>query len=456
VVAVTLLFTADGLTVVATAATPGSLVWASRYNGPQGLIDGAQADAVSPDGATVFVTGYVDSFAGVDFGTVAYDASTGVVRWTRRYDGPVSSSDRAEAIAVSPDGTTVFVTGTSDSTTRFDYATLAYDASSGATLWARRYNGPGDSYDEPAALGVSPDGDTVVVTGYSYGSTNGRDYATVAYAASTGTRSWVMRYDPKEMDDVATALAMSPDGSTVFVSGYSHRRSTSYDFATVAYGIDTGAEGWAKRYTDLNSWDEARSIGVAPDGSTVFVTGMSSSSDAGFDYATVAYDASTGARRWSKLYNGPGNANDRPNALAVSPDGSSIIVTGHAYSSTTGDDYATISYDASTGARRWVRRYVGAASTSSDEARDVGVSLDGSTVIVTGYSYGSTTSNDVATVAYEAGGGSTLWAETYDGPGNSDDVAEALDVSATSVFVTGSGVGTASSYDWATIAYALM
>jgi hypothetical protein len=249
---------------------------------------------------------------------------------------------------------------------------------------------------------------------------------------------------------------MSPDGSTVFVSGYSHRRSTSYDFATVAYGIDTGAEGWAKRYTDLNSWDEARSIGVAPDGSTVFVTGMSSSSDAGFDYATVAYDASTGARRWSKLYNGPGNANDRPNALAVSPDGSSIIVTGHAYSSTTGDDYATISYDASTGARRWVRRYVGAASTSSDEARDVGVSLDGSTVIVTGYSYGSTTSNDVATVAYEAGGGSTLWAETYDGPGNSDDVAEALDVSATSVFVTGSGVGTASSYDWATIAYALM
>jgi hypothetical protein len=454
VIAATLVVAVDGLSIPAVAGTPGSVVWASRYNGPENLIDQASALAVSPDATTVFVTGHVHASNGWDVATVAYDASTGVVRWATRYNGPASLDDSAEAIAVSPDGSTVFVTGSSYSTTALDYVTAAYDASTGTLMWAKRYRGPGDSYDEAYAIGVSPDGVEVFVTGYSYGSEQTRDYATVAYATSTGARSWVRRYDASD-DDVARTLVVSPDSSTVFVSGYSHgRRRTGFDFATVAYDSGTGERRWVERYTDLNSWDEARSIGVAPDGSTVFVTGESYTTT-GFDYATVAYDASTGAQRWAKLHNGPGDATDQANALAVSPDGSSVFVTGHEYSATTGDDFATVSYDAATGARLWTRRYVGVASTSTDEARDVGVSPDGSTVIVTGYSYGATTSNDYATVAYDASSGSRLWASRYDGPGNDNDLAEDLDVSASSAFVTGRSVGTASSYDYATVAYAL-
>jgi hypothetical protein len=454
VAAAALVISAEGLSISALAATPGSVVWSKRFNGSGNSSDQASADAVSPDGSTVFVTGYVyQSFTGNDYGTVAYNASTGAVRWTKRYNGPGFSSDQAYAVAVSPDGSRVFVTGSSYSTTSLDYATVAYDASSGATLWTKRYNGPGNTSDEAYALGVSPNGAKVFVTGYSYGSGT-QDYATVAYGASSGSELWVKRYNGANYEDTATTLDVSPDGTTVFVSGRSYGPSTGFDYATVAYGTGTGVQRWVKRYNDpINSDDQARSIGVSPDSSTVFVTGFSNQSTTGYDYTTIAYDTSTGAKLWSKLYNGPGTYTDQANALAVSPDGSSVVVTGQDYSSTTGWDYGTVAYNASTGARLWAKRYVGAAST--DEAKDVAISPDSSTVIVTGYSYGSTTTNDYATVAYNASTGTTLWAKRYNDPDNSDDVAKALDVSATAVFVTGYSYSSSSNYDYGTIAYAL-
>src|SRR5207249_4915568 len=113
----------------------------------------------------------------------------------------------------------VFVTGFIPGSTHYpDYATVAYDASTGARLWVKRYNGPGNAYDLARALGVSPDGTTVFVTGSSLRSASTYDYATVAYDASTGARLWVKRYNgPANGSDGAYALGVSPDGSTVFV-----------------------------------------------------------------------------------------------------------------------------------------------------------------------------------------------------------------------------------------------
>src|SRR5262245_34695045 len=83
-------------------------------------------------------------------------------RWVKRYTVPGFSFDAAASIAVSPDASRVFVTGPSVGvSSSFDYATIAYDATIGTQLWAKRYNGPGDVWDFSTSVGIGPDGSTV-------------------------------------------------------------------------------------------------------------------------------------------------------------------------------------------------------------------------------------------------------------------------------------------------------
>jgi WD40 repeat protein len=424
----------------ASAATPGSQLWATRYNPGDGF---AQALAVSPDGAVVFVTGSSRASTGdYDYATVAYDAATGAKLWTRRHDAGYIALD----LGVSPDGSAVFVTG-------WDYVTVAYDAATGATLWTRRFH-PGEIAE---ALAVSPDGSAVFVTGVGIDPTTDLDYATVAYDAATGAKLWSSRYDgPAEYEDFADALDVSPDGSTVYVTGRSAERNSVYDdYATVAFDAETGAMLWARRYdggANVNPNDRANAIGVSPDGSAVFVTGTSRGRGSSTDYATVAYAATTGAQLWIKRYDGPGNRKESAAALGVSPDGSAVVVTGGSQGSDGDDDYATIAYDAATGARLWAKRYDGHGE--NDLAEALGVSSDGSIVFVTGRSRAGDA--DYATVAYAAATGAELWAAGYDGPGMGDDLARDLGVGpdGSAVFVTGASLGTTSDDDYATVAYA--
>jgi hypothetical protein len=433
-----------------------------RYEGPGRSLDIAADLRVSPDGSTVFVTGQSGSKGGYsDFATIAYDSSTGAKRWLARFNGPGNASDSAVGLAVSPDGTTVFVTGWSRGADDTDYATVAYDASTGVRQWVTMYNGPDDAGDAASALGVSPDGSTVFVTGSSWGSLGLADCVTIAYDTSTGTQRWVKRYDgPSHDTDVAHALTMSASGSMVFVTGSSNDASGVEDYATLAYDASTGAKLWVKRYDGPpHDPDVATAIGASPDGSTVFVTGYSTRRASLVDYVTIAYDAPTGAKRWLKRYDGPASSDDWASALAVSPDGSAVFITGNSYGSGN-EDYATVAYDALTGSERWVGRYNGPGN-GGDFAQALSVSPDGLIVWVTGFSDGLTSggthASDFATIAYDVVGGTQDWVGRFDGPAHTDDSAFALGIrpDGSAVFVTGYSVASNGWPDYATVAYAI-
>lgn len=151
---------------------PGTRLWAATAD------SGARkAIAVSPDGSTVFVSGEGRTpDHGSDYVTIAYHTSDGSVLWRARYNGPANGddfvADGQQALAVSPDGTTVFVTGSTDHPTNLDYATVAYDAQTGTQLWVSRFGSVGWA-DYGGSLVVSPLGDRLFVTGESYSPTSG-------------------------------------------------------------------------------------------------------------------------------------------------------------------------------------------------------------------------------------------------------------------------------------------
>jgi hypothetical protein len=386
------------------ALSPGDRLWVQRYSGAGKNPDAPRAVGVSPDGSKVFVTGQTNTSASSDYATIAYDATTGTQLWAKRYNGPANFFDGANALGVSPDGSTVFVTGQSDGSGGFDYATIAYDAATGTQLWVKRYNGPENLGNVANALGVSPDGSRVFVTGESVGSGSEFDYATVAYDAATGTQQWVTRYNGSANNvDVANALGVSPDGSRVFVTGESIGSGNASDYLTIAYNAATGQRSWMKRKNGpANGEDVANALGVSPDGSRVFVTGFSHGSGSGRDYATVAYGAAAGTQRWIRRYNGRPNDNDSAEALGVSPDGSRVFVTGFSFSFVSNYDYLTVAYKAATGQRSWVKRENGPAF-GDDQASALDVSPDGSRLFVTGRSDGLTSGKDYETVGYSTG-----------------------------------------------------
>jgi hypothetical protein len=416
------------------------------------------------------------------FGAAAVAASApdcvllgGCETWATTYDGPVNGHDTSRnfdyavhSIALSPDDSTVFETGESwggdpaSGGTHYDFITIAHDALTGARLWISRYNGPGNSQDQAFSVAASPDGRRVFVTGTSVGNGSTFDYATVAYDSKTGAQLWVTRYnDAANAADQAWSLVVSPDGRRVFVTGYSWggdpaSGGSHYDYATVAYDSVSGVQLWVARYNSSSSKeDRARSITISPDGNQVYVTGKSVDLVTAEDYATIAYNAATGAEIWVARYDGAAGF-DEATQVAADPNGGAVYITGQSSGIGTSSDYATICYDASNGAQRWASRYDGGGTPSTnviDFAQGLAVSHNGH-VYVTGMS-----KNDYATVAYNAASGAQEWVARFDGnapvPLNDTDEAFALVVSPDNakVYVTGTSFNENTNWDIVTIGY---
>ncbi len=416
--------------------------WVSRYNGTGNSID--EAFAIVCDGSgNVYVTGSsTGSGSNLDYATVKYN-SAGQEQWAARYNGPANFIDIGNAIAVDASGN-VYVTGVSAGTTSFsDYATIKYN-SAGQEQWVARYNGPSNGTDEAFSIAVDASGN-VYVTGQSLSPTN-YDFATIKYNSS-GQPQWTMRYNgpPNSIENAATVRV---DGSgNVYVTGQSTGSGTGLDYATVKYS-SAGQELWVARYNGTNNANDVPSD-MAIDGSgNVFVTGGSSGSTSSNDYVTVKYN-SAGQEQWNARYNGTGNDNDVASSLILSSAGN-IYVTGSSIGQGSATDYATVMYNSS-GVQQWATRYNGPNNTS-DDATSIGVDAFGN-AYVTGGSNAGGTNLDYQTIKYNMSG-QQMWEQRYNGPGNGVDAALSIFVMASGdVVVTGNSMGSGSSSDYATVRY---
>ena len=375
----------------------GDTLWVRKYNGPGNGLDIGLALALD-DSGNVYVAGYsMGSGTNFCYTTIKYD-SLGDTLWVRHYNGPANAGDRAYAIAVDDSGN-VYVTGFSVGAGTTDYLTIKYSPI-GDTLWTRRYDGPGNNYDYPYAIAVDTSRN-VYVTGLSTGSGTSHDYATLKYN-SNGDLAWVRRYNgPGNFFDDAYDLAVDNNGN-VYVTGFSVGLGSAVDdYATIKYN-SIGDSLWTRRYNGPGSGgDEAYAIALDTSGN-VFVTGYSDA-DTGvakvnLDYLTIKYSA-IGDTLWTRRYNGPGNGNDEAYALAVDDSGN-VYATGYSdrnISAAINQDYATVKYSAD-GTIKWITRYNGPGDMG-DVAYALAVD-DSGNVYVTGRSWGGSSNFDIATIKY--------------------------------------------------------
>ena len=426
------------------AASPGTQVWVRLFGPGGENGGAASVAASPNGKTAYVTGYFTAAGGTEEYATIAYSTVTGSQVWSKTYTGPGAIDgipNRAVSVAVSPDGKTVYVTGKSGSATYGDwtsYATVAYSAATGAQLWAMRYGVPGDYASAPVTVAVSPNGKMVYVTGDSDNSSTaggGADYATVAYNAATGAQVWVQRFNGELTYGGAASMAVNPNGSTVYVTGNTGTGGGSGTaYATIAYNAVTGAQQWIKHYSGGEYGDGGAAVAVSPNGKTIIVTG---SVDEGgtTEYATIAYSAATGAQVWASRYGTPGT--DYARAVAVSPNGNTVLVTGM-ISGAAGTDgaqeYATIAYNAATGAQVWVRAYDGDEfGGNGDQAYAVAVSPDGKTVYVTGTTFAA---EHATTIAYSTAAGTPLWVQSHNDGGT---VSVAVSPVTGTVLVTGFG-----------------
>lgn len=182
------------------------------------------------------------------------------------------------------------------------------------TAWVRRYNGPGNGDDQAAAIAVDDSGN-VYVTGSSFDSATGYDFATIKYLPN-GDTAWVRRYNgPDNKDDFASALVLDAN-SNVYVTGRSNG-----GFATIKYD-SLGKVQWVRQKGGVIFIDNEGAYGMALDKTgNVYVTGAIFCGEVDC-WGTVKYD-SQGNELWFK-YNSEGTR-----AVAITVDtGGNAFVTG--------------------------------------------------------------------------------------------------------------------------------
>jgi len=348
-----------GTTATVKYAANGDQLWVGQFGGTDIAID---------DSGNVYVTGLG--------GTAKYGAS-GNLLWTRPWSSAAAKkpADRwmpqATALALDNSGN-ICVTGMFYSGSSLDCVTIKYYPD-GDTAWVTQTNA-GNPVNGGFGIAVDDSGN-VCVTGIT-GHLNGYDYLTIKYYPD-GETAWVRTFIPDiepgfPYMDYGNGIA-GDDSGNVYVAGTN---------ATLKYDV-SGNLLWVNK---LNGHD------MALDGSgNIYVTGSGNN----LDYVTIKYRLN-GDSAWVKTYNGPGN--DWDEAYSITLDSSdNVYVTGVSTGSGTGNDFATIKYDSS-GNLLWLVRFDGPAH-GEDFATDIAIDTQGN-VYVTGSSQDSTGYENYVTIKY--------------------------------------------------------
>lgn len=308
------------LALSATAeAAPGSLTFLAQYkNGVGGVagIDAAFDVAISPDGLNAYAVGSSSN----SVVTFTRNPATGALTFLEQDvdgTGGVDGIAGARGVAVSPDGGSVYVTGWLDGAV----ATFTRNPTTGAlTFLEQDKDGSGGVDGIAGAWGVAATNSSVYVTG-------DLDHAVAAFSRNPGTGALSFVEMEKDgsggVDGIGnpTGVAVSPDGASVYATGCLDSSVVTFTRNPTTSAL-TFLEQRKEGVGGVTGIACARGVAVAPDGGNVYAVGESSDAVATFTRNTTTGSLSFGAA----LVDGGGGVDGLNGVrdVATSPDGGSV------------------------------------------------------------------------------------------------------------------------------------
>lgn len=434
--------------------------WVSDpYNRPEGVggrdqllsgnFGGPRDTVMSPDGSTVYavatasdgsyqcqVGGSTVTFAGEDIATLAYSTATGNLRWDSLQRAIGNEADvQGLSIAVSPDGSQVFVTGfAGPMCTAGNEITIAYDAATGAKQWMWQWTPSSQTLDSAgAAMAISPDGDQLYVAGSIANPAPGPQATAFvqAFDTRTGELLWTA-FDPQREWTAGTAVAVSPDGTRVLtgenvvtIAPGAGVQNLAQVVGTrlLAFDAATGKLDWSSATASIDGTGGLTDLALSPGGSIAYTLACNGNANTLHGAAaTGAYATRDGSQVWHASYT-DSNQSACPSAsgaLAISPHGKTLYESG----AQAGALFA-LALDSTDGSTRWLSLVDQSANATADEnpanGALVALSPAGGTVYLEsqdllGARCVSCTATSLTTAAIDATTGNQLWTARYGSP----------------------------------------
>lgn len=208
-------------------------------------------------------------------------------------------------------------------------------------------------------------------------------------------------------------------------------------FFITAFSSAQVTQQWAAYYNSPSNGEDESTAMTVDNAGNVYVTGRSSSSSTGIDFATVKYNPA-GVLQWSVRYNSTGNMNDRPTGIVVDPAGN-VYVTGMSNISPVQSVIRTIKYN-SAGNQIWEKR-TGDSAHSSASTTSGSIALDaGGSLYIGGVTKVNLADNGSYFIIKYSSAGDSLWSKTYDGTSQVPGLGSAISfvkVDGNNVYVSG-------------------
>lgn len=345
----------------------------AQYGGP--VLDGAYGLATSPDGNHLYAAGYYDGV----IAAFSRNSTTGVLTLIEIHRDGVDGVDGLDSIMdvdVSPDGRHLYAVGEWDD----GLAVFSRNSTTGRLSFVEvQKEGVGgvDGLEGAVSVEVSPDNRHVYVAGSLEDSVTvfSRDSTTGALTFQAVYKDGIGGVDGISG---ASAIAFSPDGRHIYVSGYYGDTLAVFNRDSVA-GELTFVESHTDDAAGVDGLGGAYGVTMSPGGEHLYVAGE-------FDDAVALFarDNATGRLTFVEaVFDGVGGIDGIAGAIdmAISLDGSHLYVAGWF-----DDSLVTFSRDSATGVLTFVQMQQDdtAGVDALYGARSVVVSADGDHLYVSG------------------------------------------------------------------------